>query len=735
MMIPMKNIPESLIAELVAGRLVPFVGSGVSRAVDKDTFPAWDGLLERMAQRLEEQEAKPEEAGAVRYFLKKRRFLDAAAEALKELGKSAFHQVLRDTFEVPKPLDPAALALPQALWSLRPAIVVTTNYDDVLGWANPAAKIILNDQKAELAELYRTATPEAPRVWHLHGHISRADSLILAPGQYEAFYGDTPQTKQDYEAALLQLRSLVANYSLLFAGFSFSDQYVMDLLVGVLDAFGGNLRSSYALVKAGEQPDDKLWERYKIQTIEFASFGPPLVQRVQEIARRAAHARSAGAASGKAGGAARPVPIVPPAYTEWLKTLCGDIDLLGLRIKQGQAVTLHNVYVPLTTTTADELDPKSARAGQRGLPSPEENPKPRLLLDLLDRDSLCISGPPGTGKSTFCRWSAWLACSDAMPAHEIAAEPEFAERYPASFRRRLPVLIRLRDFWTALPDRPDCQELSLAEFEAALERWLQARTPGGLTWPLLHDHLQHGSALVLLDGVDEVPLVHGANSPPCRPRAMILSGLAAAVAAWGKAGNRVLVTSRPYGLTPGDQQRLGLPHAAVAELPKAMQRLLVRRWFRCLVDDAGAAEALAGEMFDHLQPRPEIAELAANPLLLTAMCIIYQEGKRLPQDKYDLYDRITDTVLCNRYPNDPTQVDLVRNRLCVVAYGMHTGYGLGEQRPTPQAEATHDEIDRLIKRYRDDSPWTEREFQGAVQVREDLLTRSGILLPRERDQA
>ena len=132
----------------------------------------------------------------------------------------------------------------------------------------------MNDQKAELAELYRTATADAPRVWHLHGHISRADSLILAPGQYEAFYGDTPQTKRDYEAALLQLRSLVANYSLLFAGFSFSDPYVMDLLVGVLDAFGGNLRSSYALVKAGEQTDDELWKRYQIRPIEFADFRP-----------------------------------------------------------------------------------------------------------------------------------------------------------------------------------------------------------------------------------------------------------------------------------------------------------------------------------------------------------------------------------------------------------------------------------------------------------------------------
>ena len=716
----------------------PFVGSGVSRAAYG--FPAWDGLLERMAQRLE-RESQPDEANVVRYQLKKKRFLKAAEEAWQELHPAGFHQVLCDTFDVREPQTPPLdLALPRALWSLRPSIIVTTNYDRVLIWANPAANAILNDQRAELGDLYRTATAAAPRVWHLHGHIERADSLILAPIQYEAFYGDAPQARQNYEAALLQLRSLVANYSLLFVGFSFSDQHVMDLLGGVLDAFGGSLRPSYALMKAGDQNDRELWDRYNIRTVPFDDFGPPLVQRLDQIARAADDAR-AGTSGGTVRQSARPVPIVPPGYAQWLQKECGDLDLLGLRVKQGQAVTLTSVYVPLTTATPEgsELDeqggPPSGRAPRRGRAAPEEQPKPRLLLDLLDRDSLCISGPPGCGKSTFCRWSAVLACGDALPPHAIAPATELAERYPASFRRRLPVLIRLRDFWTALPDRPDCQELSGAEFEAALERWLAARQPGGLTWPLLQDHLEHGSALLLLDGVDEVPLVHGASVPPCRPRAMLLHGLAAVAAAWRSAGNRVLVTSRPYGLTAGDQQRLGLPHAEVAELSEDLQRLLIRRWFRCLVDDGGAAETLSGELFDHLQARPEIAELAANPLLLTAICIIYQEGKRLPQDKYDLYDRITDTVLCNRYPNDPTQVDLVRNRLCVVAYGMHTGYGLGEQRRTPQAEATHDEIDRMIKRYRDDSPGTEREVQAAIQVRDDLLSRSGILLPRDGDRA
>ena len=94
-----------------------------------------------------------------------------------------------------------------------------------------------------------------------------------------------------------------------------------------------------------------------------------------------------------------------------------------------------------------------------------------------------------------------------------------------------------------------------------------------------------------------------------------------------------------------------------------------------------------------------------------------------------------DTVLCNRYPDAPTQVELVRKRLCVVAYGMHTGHGLNEQRRTPQAEATHDEIDRMIQRYRADSPGTEREVHAAIQVRDELLSRSGILLPRDGDRA
>ena len=83
-------------------------------------------------------------------------------------------------------------------------------------------------------------------------------------------------------------------------------------------------------------------------------------------------------------------------------------------------------------------------------------------------------------------------------------------------------------------------------------------------------------------------------------------------------------------------------------------------------------------MLDHVREREWLEPLTGNPMLLTAMCIVYDEGKRLPQDKYDLYARIVDNVLHNRYADDPTEIDLVRNRLSVIAHGMHTGAGLGE---------------------------------------------------------
>lgn len=153
----------------------------------------------------------------------------------------------------------------------------------------------------------------------------------------------------------------------------------------------------------------------------------------------------------------------------------------------------------------------------------------------------------------------------------------------------------------------------------------------------------------------------------------------------------------------------------------------MQRWFRVLADTEEAAQMTARDMQAHLTEQGWLESLTANPLLLTAMCIIYDEGKRLPQDKHDLYDRIIDTVLHGRY-REPVAKDAARNRLGVIALGMHTGEGLREVRSTPQAEATYAEIERMLKIYQDRSSWTEEGYLGAVETREDLLSNSGLLL-------
>ncbi len=420
-------------------------------------------------------------------------------------------------------------------------------------------------------------------------------------------------------------------------------------------------------------------------------------------------------------------PSISRSYHHWIQKQCADIDLLGLQLKQGQSVRLNHVYVPLTTTTKEEqAAAPTSRLKQMAL---ELDEKPPLLLDALDKQSLYVSGAPGSGKSTFSRWVAWLTCSGTLPPQGIESPEGYREQYPESFQNRLSLLVRLRDFWMSLPETPGGQDLSQPELEAVLEKWIETKKPGDLQWANVQAHLEIGSLLLVLDGVDEVPLTRGKEDQACYPRAMLLSGLAAARQAWVERGNRLLVTSRPYGLTELGIRTLGLMHAPISDMAESLQWLLVRRWFRILADDIATGTDTAEELLAELNARGKLGPLVANPMLLTAICIIYSQGKRLPQDKYELYDRIVDNVLYNRY-RDPALIDLERSRLSVIAYGMHTGVNVGDQRTTPQAEVTDAEIDRILQAYKEQSAWTEQGYKGVVDTREQLLSRSGILLPQ-----
>ncbi len=186
---------------------------------------------------------------------------------------------------------------------------------------------------------------------------------------------------------------------------------------------------------------------------------------------------------------------------------------------------------------------------------------------------------------------------------------------------------------------------------------------------------------------------------------------------------RALRRSRPH--TPRSGPRRSQP------LPRELQSLLAHRWFAVLSGEPQAGAETAADLFANIDSQPWLVELAANPLLLTAMCIVFDEGKRLPQDKHELYERVVATVLYSRY-QDPADIDKAKRELGVIAYGMHTGGGLADGRATPKAEATFHEVERWLQDYQDRKDYTERAEAGAFEAREALLSQSGLFLSTAR---
>lgn len=241
---------------------------------------------------------------------------------------------------------------------------------------------------------------------------------------------------------------------------------------------------------------------------------------------------------------------------------------------------------------------------------------------------------------------------------------------------------------------------------------------------------RHRAGLLLLDGLDEVAVTETRDGVTVYPRALLLSGLEDALPTWIDINNRVLLTSRPYGLDQSGVHHLGLMEVELEPLPEELQDLFVRRWFHTLhkpekIDDLIAT--LRGR-------RDELGALVDNPMLLTAICVLYDNGNRLPDDRYELYKAIVGNVLYNRYPGDARERDPVERRLEAIALGMHRGEETAPRR-TPAAEISWSETERVLARFAELNPEYETGQVVASGRREELLNRSGLLVPRPGERA
>lgn len=165
-------------------------------------------------------------------------------------------------------------------------------------------------------------------------------------------------------------------------------------------------------------------------------------------------------------------------------------------------------------------------------------------------------------------------------------------------------------------------------------------------------------------------------------------------------------------------------------LPPELQETFIRRWFDA-ADRAQGEEKAAG-LIKHLEERKDLSHMRGNPMLLTALCVKYDQGRRLPQDNYHLYDSVVRQIVYRRYATEPER-ERARLRLAAVALGMHRG--VRQTRQVPAAAVDYEEIDQHLAKLAESDPTTEGGAMAATEKREDLLSNSGLLLSRYERRA
>ena len=286
------SIPKTLQNSLRAGKVIPFVGAGVSMSVLNDEtgerlFPSWRELLEQSAKRLQEDGRIPD-ASIVRGLLDigKPDYLEAARRAREGLGKDVWYKFLKEQFDPPREqAKTESLRLAQAVWKLNSQLVITTNYDDVLRWALPSnvyPGVWDIEAPAEMSA-FLSGEMKGPAIWHLHGHIHNASKMILAPDDYGLLYPEAKEgeAKTSYEAALKTLHNLLASHTFLFIGFSLDDAYFGMQLESIKKIYQGANASPYVLVHKNFARDISLRDGVKVLT--FEDFGEPLLELVHEL--------------------------------------------------------------------------------------------------------------------------------------------------------------------------------------------------------------------------------------------------------------------------------------------------------------------------------------------------------------------------------------------------------------------------------------------------------------------
>lgn len=362
-------------------------------------------------------------------------------------------------------------------------------------------------------------------------------------------------------------------------------------------------------------------------------------------------------------------------YLRWLheeSKRSGLLRVLNPRdaMVDAKSITVDKVYTPLNAqgrfrkssihdakiifTKPNDLD-LSTFLSRFGLESnaipqsvfPEEsvNDAPLTVMrasDVIDR--LVILGDPGSGKSTFLQF---LTLS--LTGHLINPESGWLTELQKQGWEQgeyIPLIVTLRDFAQDIPAETVTGGANLL-FDH-IERQL-ARPRLEACFPALQEALENGSALVLLDGLDEVP---------DERRGLIRQTIMDFIQR-NHRSNRYIVTCRILSYTQEAWKLPDMGDLTIAPFDEEQIAHFVRAWYTALAElreiDAATAERRADELIAEME-NEQVGKIAQNPMLLTVMAIVHNHQGALPKEIARLYQDCVNLLMQKWRPTAATSL-------------------------------------------------------------------------------